>query len=60
MATRYFTESGLLDSSALSRYWYDFETGDLFVEFTSGNVAGYSNVPNHVVREFLNAPSIGS
>ena len=38
---------------------YDTTTATLEVEFTSGDVYQYFNVPEHLYQQFLNAPSHG-
>ena len=49
-----------LDSSALEALWYDVFQRRLYVEFPSGQIAGYLNVPAEVVEELENANSVGA
>lgn len=49
-----------LDSSALEALWYDVFQRRLYVEFPSGQIAGYLNVPAEVVEDLENANSVGS
>ena len=46
-----------VNSSDLSSVGY--ENGTLYVRFNSGSLYSYSNVPESVYRELLNAPSHG-
>lgn len=56
---KYFTHEGAVDSSAIHQYWWDSETGDFFVEFPSGQVAGYKDVAHTTFDNFVNADSKG-
>ncbi|PYQ67930.1 MAG: KTSC domain-containing protein [Acidobacteria bacterium] len=47
-------------SSAISSVGYDDRSSVLEVEFRSGAVYNYLNVPKKVYRALLNAPSKGS
>lgn len=47
-------------SSVVDRIDYDAPTKTLEVQFRSGRVYQYANVPRAVYREFASAPSIGS
>jgi hypothetical protein len=49
-----------LHSTALECIWYDVFSKRLFVEFPSGSVAGYANVPVRAVEELETAKSVGS
>ena len=49
-----------VSSSAISSVGYDDRSSVLEVEFRSGAVYNYLNVPKKVYRALLNAPSKGS
>lgn len=49
-----------VDSSAISSVGYDERSSVLEVEFSSGAVYDYYNVPPRVYRDLLKAPSKGS
>lgn len=49
-----------VSSSAISSIGYDERSSVLEVEFSSGAVYDYLNVPERVYRDLLKAPSIGS
>jgi hypothetical protein len=49
-----------IDSSAISSVGYDEESSMLEVEFSSGAVYDYFEVPKRVYRDLLKAPSKGS
>lgn len=57
--SKFYTHNAKVDSTALVEYWYDKETGDFFVEFPSGQRAGYKNVPQTTFDTFLAASSKG-
>ena len=49
-----------VDSSAVSSVGYDERSSVLEVEFNSGAVYDYYDVPPKIFRDLLRAPSIGS
>ncbi len=49
-----------VSSSAISSVGYDDRSSTLEVEFSSGAVYDYLNVPRRVYRDLLKAPSKGS
>lgn len=49
-----------VSSSAISSVGYDDRSSTLEVEFSSGAVYDYLNVPKRVYRDLLKAPSKGS
>jgi KTSC domain len=49
-----------VDSSAVSSVGYDERSSVLEVEFSSGDVYDYYEVPPTVYKDLLRAPSIGS
>ncbi len=49
-----------VSSSAISSVGYDDRSSTLEVEFSSGAVYDYLNVPKRVYRDLLKAPSNGS
>jgi KTSC domain len=48
-----------LDSSSLASVGYDPERHRLQIEFRTGHVYEYQDVPSSVYRELLDAPSAG-
>lgn len=46
-------------SSALEQVWYNAETHRLWVQFPSGQIAGYGDVPGDRYRQLVDADSIG-
>jgi hypothetical protein len=48
-----------IDSSAIASVGYDAAKEELEVEFTSGNVYRYFDVPQEVYQDLLQAPSKG-
>lgn len=56
---RYTFVEDELDSSALDTVWYNCFARCLYVRFPNKTVAGYRNVPPNVVRDLLEAESIG-
>jgi lysyl-tRNA synthetase class 2 len=49
----------LKDSSSIAAAEYDRNRRTLRVRFSPGGVYDYLDVPADVIREFLNAPSLG-
>jgi len=47
------------NSTAISAFSYDTQTEILSVEFTHGGVYQYPDVPEAIVREWMNAESFG-
>lgn len=47
-------------SSNLSSIGYDLPSSSLEVEFKNGSIYLYLDVPEHVYKELMTAPSIGS
>ena len=48
-----------VNSSNIKSIGYDVASGVLEVEFTSGDVYQYYDVPEHLYQEFLHASSLG-
>ena len=48
-----------VNSSNITSIGYEAQTATLEVEFTSGDVYQYFNVPEHLYQQFLNATSHG-
>ena len=48
-----------VSSSNINQIGYDDETQTMGVEFHSGKVYHYNNVPKEVYEEFVEAPSVG-
>ena len=48
-----------VNSSNIQSIGYDTPSTTLEVEFTSGDVYQYFNVPDHLYQQFLNASSYG-
>ncbi|MCI0447737.1 KTSC domain-containing protein [bacterium] len=48
-----------ITSSNIRSVGYDSQSSTLEVEFTSGDVYQYFNVPEHLYRQFSHAPSHG-
>jgi uncharacterized phage protein gp47/JayE len=59
MSTFNYTHHEAPESTALRTIWYNNRTGDLVVEFTSGVLAGYRNVPAKEYDSLVNAYSVG-
>ena len=53
-------EMTYVDSSNIEAIGYDDETQELHVQFLSGGLYIYHNVPRHVFDALMNAPSKGS
>lgn len=49
----------LVTSTNICSIGYDQQSGTLEVEFTSGDIYQYYDVPEHLYREFLHASSFG-
>ena len=47
-------------SSNVSEVGYDPETKELFITWTRGKRSVYSNVPEELAEQLVNAPSVGS
>ncbi|MDE2099020.1 MAG: KTSC domain-containing protein [Patescibacteria group bacterium] len=47
-------------SSNVSEIAYDPDTHELFITWTRGKRSIYSNVPEELAEQLVNAPSIGS
>ena len=47
-------------SSMVDAVGYDPDAQELRVQFKSGKVAAYRNVPESVARSVVNAPSVGT
>lgn len=52
-------ERVLVTSSNIRSIGYDRQSATLEVEFTSGDVYRYFDVPEHLYQQFLQAPSYG-
>lgn len=50
----------LVNSSAIHQVEYHKRTKELDIYFTDGDFRSYKNVPERVVKEFLEAPSKGT
>jgi len=48
-----------VSSSNIRSIGYDFQSGTLEVEFYSGNIYQYFNVPEHLYQGLMNAASKG-
>lgn len=59
MSTFSYTSHVEPESTALKTIWYNQQTGDLVVEFTSGVLAGYRNFPTSEYNSLVNAYSVG-
>jgi len=58
--TVYYDSYAEVDSSALSHVYHDSLTNTLYVQFRTGTIAGYANVPQVTYDDLVNASSVGS
>lgn len=49
-----------VDSVSITAVGHDSDSLELHVQFVSGEVYVYENVPSNIFEEFVNAPSKGS
>lgn len=57
--TVYYTDHNLHASSAIIESWHDANNNLLFVQFPSGQIAGYENFDENEYSDFVNASSVG-
>lgn len=60
MTKYYYTDSFAPDSSLVKFSYYHRGEKNLFIQFTTGSVYGYSNVTEQVWDEFVRAASAGN